>query len=589
MYATDVADVELRFALASPSQRGVNLYVPLADWGLRAQVVDAPVQILAEPRRINRRGVVALVAGSGEVRALRGQIDDAIGDALRRWALLALVGGLLGGFVALLGWHVLGVRGRALALAPAGGLATAVVAVGGLLAWSAISYDASALERPSYFASGAELERIVDQADALRSSGNKYSDRVDSAVRSIAGLLDRQGSGVADMGVDPATIRVALASDVHNNLLTLDTLRSYSEGRMTVLAGDFTVNGGRMETPLVSRMAAVGEPVVAVSGNHDSPGVMRTLAKGGVTVLEHDDGVQEIGGLSMAGFEDPLAYDEGDFPPGIRAGISFGDIEDGDELFADAVDERWEWWQDLPRRPQVLVVHQSAIGTGAGRADRRGRPGRPAVDDPRRPHPSPADRSLWRGDRRGRRLDRRGRFVRPRHAGRRARAAGLHHRRAARRDRADLEQPGDVRRPRTAGRDRDAGLRRRARRLPRRRGRFLESAAVDLFTLIVTATMVLGFLFILALGVWHPKTGAQILDWKPTRSAELEAQNDIDDVEQMIAAQNRMREKRGAGARSQDEVEAQVRQTSRCSPTTPTPTGPTSASSASPSSMPRAR
>jgi arsenate reductase-like glutaredoxin family protein len=82
---------------------------------------------------------------------------------------------------------------------------------------------------------------------------------------------------------------------------------------------------------------------------------------------------------------------------------------------------------------------------------------------------------------------------------------------------------------------------------------------VDLFTLIVTVTMVLGFLFILALGFWHPKTGAQILDWKPTRSAEVEAQNDIDDVEQMIAAQNRMRERRGAALRTQDEIEARVK------------------------------
>lgn len=82
---------------------------------------------------------------------------------------------------------------------------------------------------------------------------------------------------------------------------------------------------------------------------------------------------------------------------------------------------------------------------------------------------------------------------------------------------------------------------------------------MDLFTLIVTVTMVGGFLFILALGVWHPKTGAQILDWKPTRSAELEAQNDIDDVEQMIAAQNAIRARRGATARTQDEIEEQVK------------------------------
>lgn len=81
---------------------------------------------------------------------------------------------------------------------------------------------------------------------------------------------------------------------------------------------------------------------------------------------------------------------------------------------------------------------------------------------------------------------------------------------------------------------------------------------LDTFTLIVTVGMVVGFLAILGLGMFHPKSGAEVLQWRPTRSPELEAQNDIDDVEQMIAAQNRLREKRGASARTQEDVEAKV-------------------------------
>jgi len=86
---------------------------------------------------------------------------------------------------------------------------------------------------------------------------------------------------------------------------------------------------------------------------------------------------------------------------------------------------------------------------------------------------------------------------------------------------------------------------------------------VDTFTLIVTVGMVLGFLAILALGLWHPKSGAEVLEWRPTRSPEVEAQNDVDDVDQMIAAQNRLRERRGKSARTQEDVEAQVDQTQR--------------------------
>ncbi len=81
---------------------------------------------------------------------------------------------------------------------------------------------------------------------------------------------------------------------------------------------------------------------------------------------------------------------------------------------------------------------------------------------------------------------------------------------------------------------------------------------MDPFTLIVSVSLVVGLLAIIALGLFHPRSGADVLDWKPTRSPELEAQNDIDDVEQMIAAQNRMRERRGKVARTQHDVEMQV-------------------------------
>ena len=58
---------------------------------------------------------------------------------------------------------------------------------------------------------------------------------------------------------------------------------------------------------------------------------------------------------------------------------------------------------------------------------------------------------------------------------------------------------------------------------------------------------IFGFLllFILALGMFYPGSGADQLDWKPTRSPELEAQNEDDDLTQMLAAANAKRRKRG--------------------------------------------
>jgi hypothetical protein len=63
---------------------------------------------------------------------------------------------------------------------------------------------------------------------------------------------------------------------------------------------------------------------------------------------------------------------------------------------------------------------------------------------------------------------------------------------------------------------------------------------------------------VLLLGYYYPGTGADVLDWRPTRSIELEAELEIDDLQQMLAAQNERRRRRGARERSLEEIERQV-------------------------------
>jgi hypothetical protein len=76
--------------------------------------------------------------------------------------------------------------------------------------------------------------------------------------------------------------------------------------------------------------------------------------------------------------------------------------------------------------------------------------------------------------------------------------------------------------------------------------------------LIVTGTLVLMVLAVLALGQWYPGSGAEQLGWRPTRSPELEAQNEIDDVAQMLEAQNARRRRRGAPERTEEEIAEEV-------------------------------
>ncbi|MFI5027646.1 MAG: hypothetical protein ACHQCF_01530 [Solirubrobacterales bacterium] len=47
-------------------------------------------------------------------------------------------------------------------------------------------------------------------------------------------------------------------------------------------------------------------------------------------------------------------------------------------------------------------------------------------------------------------------------------------------------------------------------------------------------------------GHFHGGSDADLVDWYPTRSPEVEVQNEIDDVRQMVEAQNEMRRRRGA-------------------------------------------
>jgi hypothetical protein len=86
----------------------------------------------------------------------------------------------------------------------------------------------------------------------------------------------------------------------------------------------------------------------------------------------------------------------------------------------------------------------------------------------------------------------------------------------------------------------------------------LESVSVD-------GAFFLGFLLILflifaAIGKYHPVSGAEVLDWKPTRSPAVEAELELDDVEQMLEAQNARRRASGRPERTEDDVSMQVQE-----------------------------
>ena len=78
------------------------------------------------------------------------------------------------------------------------------------------------------------------------------------------------------------------------------------------------------------------------------------------------------------------------------------------------------------------------------------------------------------------------------------------------------------------------------------------------FVLIAIAMIgvLVGILVLLA--HYYQGSSADLVDWKPTRSPQLEAENEIQDIQQMLDAQNEMRRRRGAPEIDEAALRAEV-------------------------------
>ena len=63
---------------------------------------------------------------------------------------------------------------------------------------------------------------------------------------------------------------------------------------------------------------------------------------------------------------------------------------------------------------------------------------------------------------------------------------------------------------------------------------------------------------IVVVGHFYGGSDADLVGWHPTRSPQVEAENEIDDVRQMVEAQNEMRARRGAPALDEAELRREV-------------------------------
>jgi hypothetical protein len=76
------------------------------------------------------------------------------------------------------------------------------------------------------------------------------------------------------------------------------------------------------------------------------------------------------------------------------------------------------------------------------------------------------------------------------------------------------------------------------------------------FLTLGMVALIIGVL--LVIGHFYQGSSADLVDWNPTRSPEVEAQNEIDDLQQMLDAQNEMRRRRGAPELDESALRAEV-------------------------------
>jgi hypothetical protein len=81
---------------------------------------------------------------------------------------------------------------------------------------------------------------------------------------------------------------------------------------------------------------------------------------------------------------------------------------------------------------------------------------------------------------------------------------------------------------------------------------------MDVFPLIVLGGIGVVVLAMVLVARFYPGSGADLLDWQPSRSYETEIELEMQDVDQMIEAQNQYRRKRGEAEITEDDVRTDV-------------------------------
>ncbi len=338
----------------SPGHTGsLDVYVPLVDWGARFESIRLPARLRVDVRTIDRTALRKVADGGAlDVGDVRTEARDAIAAYLRTLigvvAFFALALGLLTAFA---------VRNRAGPKLRYTTLAAVLTTVGIGVGLVVLLPPRGQIDEPQYYAYGADIPRALDAVAAVRRSGEQLDQELDAQLVGLARLV------TAPAGRTPVEgrPRITIASDLHNNVISIPILERAADRGPVFFAGDLNDRGTPLESALVRRVARIGSAFVFVTGNHDSDRSAQELADDGAVVLTqfgrlkpgggYGPVINEIAGLRVAGYSDPYTR---------RASEGYRD-RFTDELTPAQQRTFADWLDQQLGRVDVVMVHEPGL------------------------------------------------------------------------------------------------------------------------------------------------------------------------------------------------------------------------------------
>ncbi len=344
---------EIRLSV-SPGHRGaLDVYVPLVDWGARFEAIRLPARLRVDLRTVDRQTVTRVAqAGSLNVRRVRTEARDAIADYLRSLIMVTMFAAL--SFGLLVAFAIRGGVGPRLRWT-AGLVVVATAGIG--IALVVLLPPRGQIDHPQYYAHGADIPRALEAVDSAQRSTRVLDEELDAQLVGLARLVTEPANRTSLAG-NP---RLTVASDLHNNALTLPILERSAGGGPVLFPGDLTDRGSPLEIRIVRRVVKTGKPFVFVSGNHDSDTLEAELADAGAIVLTergrlNPDGtygavVQRVAGLRIAGYSDPFSR---------RSAENYADRYQPTPTPAQQ-DAFTSWMRSIQDQVDVIMVHEPAL------------------------------------------------------------------------------------------------------------------------------------------------------------------------------------------------------------------------------------